>query len=324
MGSQLKNQRGQALAMLALMLFVMIGFTAIAVDGGRLAHTATEVQTVLDSAATAAATALSNSNGDKAVAVAEAQAVAAQNSIEGLPASIAASDIKVKDDSVTVASTVRVTNIFAGIFQARTTRLKKTATARLVPLADGTPNARNANGTVQGSIPLAIGACHFDDFHQHKADCKKIPHHLVNIGAGNDSGWTSFSDVATDPNDLLKYLPAICDGAPRVDLPPPLKIGDLINFVPGIAANLVISSAIDSCVFTNNISTFKIPVVACSGGQFASPAPVLGFATVVVTQVQGNSLEIDVRCNAMEPGRPVAGPTADTNNFGTGFAALVE
>jgi Flp pilus assembly protein TadG len=320
MGSQLKNQRGQALAMLALMLAVMIGFAAVAVDGGRLAHTATEVQNAIDSAATAAATALSNSNGDKAVAVAEAQAVAAQNSIEGLPASIAAKDIKVKDGSVTVASTVRVTNTFAGIFQARTTRLKKTATARLVPLADGTPNARNAGGTAQGSIPLAIGACHFDEY-QKKTDCKKLPQGLANLGAGNDSGWTSFSDSApsTDPDDLREYLPAICGGTRN---PPTLTIGGVINFVPGIATNLV--SAIDSCVFTNNISTFKIPVVACTGGQFASPAPILGFATVVVTQAQGNGLEIDVSCNAMEPGRPVAGSIDDTNNFGTGFAALVE
>jgi Flp pilus assembly protein TadG len=340
MGSQLKNQRGQALAMLALMLFVMIGFTAITVDGARLAHTATELQTAVDSAATAAATALIQStqrpphNGDESAATAEAQSVATHNTIDGHDVSIGAGDITYKGSSVSVSSKASVNNFFAGIFQARRTRLEKTATARLAQVADATPDTRSPVGKVEGTIPLAIGACpdFFDDYQKH-GDCEKLSVNLKNIGTGNDSGWTSFTDLPpADPSGLRQYLPQSCCATCGTVKPKPLSDGSadipvsVINFVSGDAHDLV--DAIESCLSTSANRedwTFKIPVVECTGGHLTSPAKVVGFATVMFTQPQtGNSLTIDLVCNASEPGRPRSGPNEVTNNFGTGFVALVE
>jgi len=51
MKSRSSGQRGVALAYIAIFMVVIFGFTAVAIDIARLAHTATEVQTVADVAA---------------------------------------------------------------------------------------------------------------------------------------------------------------------------------------------------------------------------------------------------------------------------------
>src|SRR2546428_10392923 len=78
MGASVKNERGQVFVAAAVSLAAFLALTVVAVDIGRLAHTATEVQTVADAAANAGATALLKKTltGAAVDPIAEAQFVA--------------------------------------------------------------------------------------------------------------------------------------------------------------------------------------------------------------------------------------------------------
>jgi hypothetical protein len=78
-----KNQRGVALVIVAVFLVVMFGFAAVGIDIARLAHTATEVQTVADTAARAGALGLAANAGAQGTGVARAHLIASRNYMNG-------------------------------------------------------------------------------------------------------------------------------------------------------------------------------------------------------------------------------------------------
>ena len=75
------DRRGAVLALVAIMMVVLLGFTAIAVDGSYLFVTKAQLQTVADAAAHAAAVEISKDR--KADAAAVALAFSAQNKADG-------------------------------------------------------------------------------------------------------------------------------------------------------------------------------------------------------------------------------------------------
>src|SRR5262245_61631799 len=81
------GERGVAFTVVVLSIPVLVGFAALAVDIGRLALTANEVQNVADSAATAGATNLHN-GGNAATAKGDAKTVGEKNWTVGSPATI--------------------------------------------------------------------------------------------------------------------------------------------------------------------------------------------------------------------------------------------
>src|SRR2546430_14991351 len=85
MGASVKNERGQVFVAAAVSLAAFLALTVVAVDIGRLAHTATEVQAVADVAASAGATALLKKTFARANVdpIAEAQFVAGHNNKGG-------------------------------------------------------------------------------------------------------------------------------------------------------------------------------------------------------------------------------------------------
>ena len=77
------KQRGVALVVVALFLGLLLAFAAIGIDVGRLAHVATEVQTVADAAARGGAKALSDVGGTPGVGITRARFVAGKNNMNG-------------------------------------------------------------------------------------------------------------------------------------------------------------------------------------------------------------------------------------------------
>jgi hypothetical protein len=77
------SQRGAALTVVAVFLVVILGFVAVGVDVARLAHTATEVQSVADVAARAGAKGLADAAGVPNAGIARAQLIAAKNVMNG-------------------------------------------------------------------------------------------------------------------------------------------------------------------------------------------------------------------------------------------------
>src|SRR5262249_7089121 len=139
------GERGFALAAFALSMTAFFALAAVAIDIGRLAHTANEVQNVADAAATAGATNLMN-GGTASGARADAQAVVAQNMVAGSTASIQTSDLQVGQydpttnvftngatppNAVKATPSATVQNLFAGFFGSSylNTTVSKTATA---------------------------------------------------------------------------------------------------------------------------------------------------------------------------------------------------
>src|SRR5512147_3125572 len=84
----LSNERGIAVPMAAVAMVAIVGLTAVGVETGRLALTATEVQNAADVAASTAASALVNGDDPRTHAL----AVLGANSINGQD--IGASELK--------------------------------------------------------------------------------------------------------------------------------------------------------------------------------------------------------------------------------------
>jgi Flp pilus assembly protein TadG len=131
-----KNERGVALVMMALMVFLILGVSAMVVDYGMIKAAKAEAQRAMDAAALAGASAFlipDPATDYEAIATERAHEFAYKHSVQTVP-------ITAGEDSVTVdvaAKTVRVdwyrSNLplwFANIFGTSTMGLRATATAR--------------------------------------------------------------------------------------------------------------------------------------------------------------------------------------------------
>ena len=89
------HQRGVALVVVAIFMVVIMGFTALGVDIARLAHIATEVQSVADAAARGGASALMTSNSQNGDGITGAHRISGHNGMNGALAANA--DVKVDE-----------------------------------------------------------------------------------------------------------------------------------------------------------------------------------------------------------------------------------
>jgi hypothetical protein len=313
MRTRSNGQRGAVLAATALALAAFIALTVVAIDLGRLAYTATEVQTVADSAATAGAAAIINGGSP----VAEAQSVAAQNHVDGTPAAMAAGDVEIGSydpssgsftpggaptNAVRANASATVQNLVANALGDVATTVQKTATAAITGVGGGQP-----------VLPIVIGSCNFEPF-QSSTDCADLPSLTQAPNPSDNSGWTSLAADPANATVAKSYLPASCGGGGQPA--PEVQVGDFVNVVNGQVTTIL--QTIKSC-FDQGIREFLVPVVPC--GQFNQAMEVEGFATIRISNVTttGNPKGIDLEaiCNAEAPRNPGGGL------FGTTFVTLV-
>jgi Flp pilus assembly protein TadG len=301
-----KNERGVALVAFAVSMAALFALAAVAVDMGRLATVAEEVQAVADAAATGGAERLLKS-GTAAQAQADAQAVVGQNMVAGATATIATSAIEVGQynpttntftpgatppDAVRATPSATVQNLFVGIFGSSflNTTVTKTATAGFTGLGSAAP-----------TLPLVIGDCNFGQFKECTLDPSCLPQAFQVPSQGN----SAFIKTGT-------YLPASCGGNGSV-----LNVGDTVNLTNGQTPNL---KPVSDC-FNSGVTQFTIPVVSCTStaGNWQGSAQVVGFATVTVTAVQATGSPKTVTFNAIES--QLTGPAGGIP-FGTGNMRL--
>lgn len=92
--SGVANRRGAVMPLVCVLLTVLLGCAALAIDLGRLHYTAAEVQGAADAAALAAVSATQiNPTNDSYNAPARAQAIAGQNRAANAPGSVASADV---------------------------------------------------------------------------------------------------------------------------------------------------------------------------------------------------------------------------------------
>ena len=328
MGASVKNERGQVFVAAAVSLAAFLALTVVAVDIGRLAHTATEVQAVADVAASAGATALLKKTFARANVdpIAEAQFVAGQNTMDGQAAVV--TDIALlhydfasggftsgSPNAVRATPSVTVTNLIAGVLGDRQTTVTKTATA-----------AMSGVGAASPSLPMVIGVCSFNAF-QTSLSCGDLPSLIQAPTPDNNSAWTSLTGSSASASAVDDYLPAVCGGT----LTASVTVGDMVNVLNGQTTSLL--KAVADCVCTHNVTKFTVPVVPC--GSFNQAMTVSGFATVQVLNVSapGNNgtnplctpdangktgITLQTICNTDDAGGGGGG------NFGTETVAMVE
>ncbi len=284
----LRNQRGQSLPLLAIGMLSLMGLAAGAVDIGRHAFTATELQNLADAAASAAAKVAGNycttggTGGvcapnvaaSNAAAYSAAQTMTQYNKVNGEVTGFAASDVVVGrydagtftpsgQPSNAVRATARKTinNIIAGMLGNPTSTITRTATATIVGVGAGLP-----------TMPLAIGKTYWQNCINF--GCPQPQVILVPDGVDN-AGWTGFFISGQSQSNVKGYIPAPCGGGVA---PPFIKIGDIIQLGNGQGNQL---NAVQCLVCNQGQNNFLVPIID-NTAQFNQTAPVVGFATIVV------------------------------------------
>ena len=302
-----RGERGVALAFAVLGLLAFMPIAVVAVDIGRLAFVANEVQNAADVAAAAGAQTLLQ-GGSAATARSNAQTVVAQNKVAGAAATIPTSDLLVGQynpatnvftNGATPANAVRATgrvtveNLLAGYFGSsfRTTTVVKAATAGFTGTGQATP-----------TLPLAIGACNFDALQDCFATVDCLPT-LAQAPSGSDnSGWIKSGN----------YLPTSCGGSPTV-----MSVGDTVPLSNGQAASTL--KGVSDC-FKSGSTEYVVAIVdgACDNA-FNKSRTVTGFATVVVTAVKTTGSKKGIALSAIF--KQVAG-TPGGGAYGSGSPRL--
>lgn len=119
----LQDQQGNVLVLVAISMFMIVGFTALAIDSGRMFLTKSNLQNGLDAAVLAGAQELMNSNSSTAVNV--AIGIAGKNNITLDP-----SDFKTGSNYIEVKKTVDQGLTFARVFGFNTTPIPAFARAQ--------------------------------------------------------------------------------------------------------------------------------------------------------------------------------------------------
>src|SRR6266404_5704679 len=169
MKKHLANERGITLIAMALWMTAFFALTAVGVDVGRIAFTASEVQSAADTAALAAARALLDGGDPQATGkVILGNAAASQINIETGTADnsgnfTAGGGAAANAARATVIATV--TNLFSGVFAGNdgTTTVTKQATAVLT-----------TTGKDQPTVPIAVSGGCFTDTNCTAGNCPAL------------------------------------------------------------------------------------------------------------------------------------------------------
>jgi hypothetical protein len=233
-----ESERGAILAFTGIAVMTLVAMAVVGVDLGRLAFTATEVQTVAESAATAYAVAMQR---DRPNPASDAYQVVAGNSIDGTaatPTNIASFEVgnysaatqtfvpgAEPNNAVRATGTATVNNFFAAIVGDTQSTVQKTATAAI-----GCPT----HGRMV--LPIVVGECEFAAF-ESSNDCSDLPELFQQ--PGDNSCWSTLLQNPGGGAETTKsYLPTTCchDGECGGGVPAPsVSIGDVLYHQNGQA-----------------------------------------------------------------------------------------
>lgn len=326
-----RSQRGAILVLTGIAIVTLVAMAVVAVDLGRLALTATEVQIVADVGATAYAKAVQQ---DSAGPANDALAVVARNRIDGAaatPANISSFEVGnyssqslafasggMPQNAVRAHATATVNNFFAGVFGDFQSTVQKDATAAI-----GCPNS----GRVV--LPMVVGECEFAAF-ESSNDCSDLPQLFQQ--PGDNSCWSNLLDSSGGGADTTNtYFPtSCCYGGTQCGegiTPPAVSLGDWVYHTNGQQASTM--HLIQDCVENEGITDFVVAIVKCDQSltDCTGSSEVVGFASVhvsnVVDQGSDKTIDLDFFCN--DTGDPV-GETLGFGEkcFGISSVAMVE
>jgi Flp pilus assembly protein TadG len=274
-----QNQRGIALAYFGVAMLTLIAFAVIGIDLGRLAFTASEVQSVADAAATAAALAKVQGSTDP---VGQATTVVQKNSVDGHAADVGAGEVvdeilpgrwdfengtftemawtDKEANAARAHATKTVTNFVAGAIGAPESSVHRYAIAA----AGGACDARTL-------MPIAIGDCYFNAFLQGDPSdpnrCSGLPQIQFSNTASDNACFTSLGSGSAAASKMGQYLPTQCNCSGNfcnAADPPLVSVGDHINVTNGNATSL--QHAISDCL-NHGQAEWDVPLVKCNSSK---------------------------------------------------------
>jgi Putative Flp pilus-assembly TadE/G-like len=187
--TRLRNERGQVMAFVLIILLAILGMAAAVLDVGSWYRADRQLQTTVDAAALAAAQALPS---DTASAQALAQQYADKNG-GGLD-TVSFTTTVVANDTVKVTGSKPAPGFFSQVFGIDSVTVGATATARVGALA-----------TARGSSPIAVHVDH-PDLQCDPAPCSEDPtvldldkvgagaFHLINLDGVSGGGTQALAD----------------------------------------------------------------------------------------------------------------------------------
>ena len=251
--STIKNQHGISAVLTAIMLVMLIGFAALAIDIGYLYSTRNELQNAADAAALAATRKLGEvyqalpytqqagyvcGGSDKSAIEAAAQNVAIKNKAAMKTISVPIADIRIgqwdgssftatlsQPDAVNVttrrddSANGPITTFFARIFNKNTMTVNATATAALTGKSTSEP----------GELELPVGISHYfyiEDF------CNDYVKFYPTNDPDSCAGWTSFEDNPASDRTLRDILNELITSPPTSTSDP-----TTFNFIGGTLSN---------------------------------------------------------------------------------------
>jgi hypothetical protein len=275
------RERGAILAFTGMALLTLVGMTVVGVDLGRLAFTATEVQTVAEVAVTAYAHEWVNQGragtpgactasksdvcGTAALAVIDGNRIDAQTATNtnitsyefgaydfatfgpfraGATPAAGGKDVQ----AVRANATATVNNFFAALFGGSSSTVNKNAVATL------------SCAPTEHPIPLAIGDCTFGGF-TGPGDCANLPI-LTQQGVHLDNScWTDLGDSGgVSTSELVDWIHYSC-GLPGGAQSPGVDAGDVIGVNTGTKTPGC--GAIQDC-WDAGLKTFTVPIIPCA------------------------------------------------------------
>ncbi|MBU3947284.1 MAG: hypothetical protein KJ826_03575 [Proteobacteria bacterium] len=343
----MQQQRGATIIIVALTITVLLGFAALAVDIGYMMVAKNELQNVADGAALAATSQLGHVYGslsyqeqlayvcDSGTIIPVAQETALQNKAAGVNISINSSDIIIgqwdgstktltptlnQPDAVRVTArrdsqaNSPITTFLAKILSIDSVAVSATATAALTGESTAGPGGL--------PVPFGISKAWFEpDF---ASRCNQPIRFYPTNDPSSCAGWHVYDryDHLSDRN-LRDTLTDLKDGTYTS---PEVIVGDTAPFEFGsgtmstqtfdamealfnarrVLNDGVIDDDTDSTTWTTTVVVYDKPDCGPTNG----PIPIVGFATIVITGVQGPPLkQIDGRvlCNRLETGRGSGG-----------------
>ena len=323
------RERGGILAFTGMALLTLVGMTVVGVDLGRLAFTATEVQTVAEVAATGYAHAwlrhaVRNDTFDNDVNVAEALPVIGGNRIDGQQAT----DVNVPPGNYVLGSYDFATDAFAaGVEPFNAVRATATTTvnnffATLFGMSQSTVT-KNATATLTCGnraqpLPLLVQDCQFGGFDgpEECADLPTLTQQNVHV---ENTCWTSLlTNDSANANDIGQLIDDVCcgSGPGTCSLPgdyPVVSQGQNITVLNG-QANML--QAMQRC-WDNDYREFIVPITPC-GAPCNQTNVVSGFAKIVLTSrpvATGNPKYIELSSFCNHEGGEGSGGNCSFGNF---------
>jgi hypothetical protein len=334
----LRNEHGTGLTSTVLVMSALLAATVVGVGVGRHMFLATELQTVAEVAATAAASAKLVPDTTDGAAIASAQTVVEKNQVDGnhIPSSnVPAPVIEFGNFSgATFAPGGMPTNAARATARATVKDLFPISTPQFSSGSDGNGRftvTKTAVATFTGLgsgkpvLPIALcSACFTSDCFS--GTCLRL-NQAPN--STNNAAWTSLTTDGASKSTVLPFFPAPCGGGASV---PRINVGTVINMTNGLVSPLL--DAAQCMVCQMNTNEFLVPVFKCNtcGGSLNGSEETVGFATIVIdsfnfkdgkqhpmcstkSSIESMNLHEVLRTNTT--GSPGGGA------FGTGFVSLV-